>query len=246
MVFSRFLFFFFSFFLSLDALATHQIDRFIIAGRFGWSWAEVGESQYVELLNTNPAPDYFDTHEKTSSRPLFGAFAGAEFPFYRDNMRWQTGLAYYVQTHSFQTEGIDYTFSLPDFGNSEYSYSIRNQRMMFENKFLYGFTQHIFGYLLGGIGASFNKAYDYHTNSLDSTVTTSGEFATNTTASFSYSIGTGVEMDLVKNVRCALGYQFSELGKVSLGDYTTGSTNETISKDNTPAQEIIFQLGYFF
>jgi len=218
----------------------------VAAFRFGSDWAQVGESQHVQLLDIDPAPDYFDTTNSTSYRPVFGGFFGVEVPFFDfPHMRWQTGVAYY-QTDKLETEGIEYFFSLPDFGNKTYSYRVKNQRWLFENKFLYGFHPRLSAYALGGLGVAFNTASDYHEASIDGTTPATGIFASDDMGSFSYAMGFGFEGQIIQNIRLSLGYQFSDLGKVSLGNYNNGNTTDTLSFSTMPTQEIIMQLSLVF
>jgi len=221
-----------------------EVD-FVLSARFGWDWAKVGKSQHVKLLDFDPAPDYFKTDNEWSTRPFIGGFLGLEFPIVNQYNLWQTGFSFY-QTRVFSTSGVDYFLSEPDFGDREYHYSIRNQRVMFENKWLHQIHKRVYVYLLGGIGAAFNKAYNYHEVSLEPHTPADGIFSEHTKTSFTYSIGLGTEVAFTKHIRAGLGYQFSDLGKVSLGDYNNGNTDDTITTSNTSTNELVMQLSYIF
>lgn len=218
----------------------------VVALRVGWDYASVGKSQHIQLLNTDPAPDFFDSEQENSSRAVFGGFLGIEFPLrYHYPMRWQTGVAFY-QTDNFETDGIEYFFSLPAFGDKEYSYQIKNQRVMIENKFLFKMYRGLYGYLLGGVGIAINNASDYHEESLDFTTPATGVFQDNTTASLSYSLGIGAELSVLDPFRIAVGYQYSDLGQITLGEYNNSNTGETLTHNHTPTQELILQFSYLF
>jgi len=224
---------------------SERTTKFVASGRFGWDWAKVGNSQYIKFVNIQPAPSYFDTEQSTNERFLLGGFLGVEFPFLIKRLHWQTGAAYY-QTNNFKTKGIIYDWSLPDEGNREYHYQIKNQRVMFENKFLYRLTKYFYGYILGGVGAAFNKSQGYYEVALNQNTTPGGVFEPHTETSVSYSVGIGAEAILTDYLRAGVGYQFSDLGKTKFGDYSTGNTNETISTAATPTQELILQMSFIF
>jgi opacity protein-like surface antigen len=218
----------------------------VAAVRAGWDYAAVGKSQTVQLLRTDPAPDLFETSQENSSRAVFGALLGIEFPLkYSYPMRWQTGVGFY-QTNSFETDGIEYFFSLPEFGNIAYSYNIKNQRVLLENKFLFQMHRYLLGYVLGGVGVSFNTAFNYDEKSLDPITPATGVFQDNTNASLTYSVGLGLEGVVSKNFRIGLGYQYSDLGEIALGQYNNGNTGETLTTMPTSTQEIILQFTAIF
>jgi opacity protein-like surface antigen len=235
--------------LALNALASEtepQEISAVVSLRLGWDYAQIAQSQDVQLLRIDPAPDYFESSETNYSAFLFGGFLGLEFPLQSSrDMRWQTGVAYYQST-SFETEGVEYFLSMPDFGDIAYSYSINNQRFMIENKFLYGFTDRLYGYLLGGVGVALNKAYDYSAYSLNNLTPSQGHFDSNTMASFSYSVGLGLEAVVLNNWTMSLGYQFSDLGEYALGDYNFGDTTDTLTMPNMLTQELVFAVSVLF
>jgi opacity protein-like surface antigen len=231
---------------SAPKAAPAQTISAVAALRLGWDWAQVGKSQHVQLLNTDPAPDLFKTSQANSNGFLYGGFLGLEFPLKTEvDLRWQTGIAYY-QTTSFQTKGVDYFFSLPQFGDKSYSYKITNQRMMVENKLLYGFHDRIYVYGLAGVGVGFNNAYAYHERAIDPNTPANGVFNSNSVASISYSVGAGLDFVLASNWIMSLGYQFSDLGDVALGTYNNGNTSDTLKMPNTLTQELVLSLGFMF
>ncbi len=214
--------------------------------RIGWDYAQVGESQSVQLLLIDPAPDYFETSQEDASAFLFGGFLGFEFPLQTPyNLRWQTGVAYYQST-SFNTKGVENFFSLPDYGDIEYSYSVENQRALIENKFLWGFTDRFYLYLLGGIGVGFNKASDYSAKSIEEHTPANGLFDSKTTTSLSYSLGFGIEGVLSNHLLMSLGYQYSDLGEYSLGHFNYGDTADTLTLPNLMTHEIVLALSVIF
>lgn len=223
-----------------------QTIRGVGGFRVGWDYATIGQNKHVQFLNSAPAPDLFQTSQTTSSRAMYGGFLGLEFPLkYSYPMRWQTAVGYY-QTNSMHTNGIDYFFSLPEFGNKSYSYNVTNQRVLLENKFMFKMVEWLYGYAMGGVGVSFNKAYGYKEVAIDPSTPADGYFQDNTSASLAYSGGVGVEAFIVDNFRMSFGYQFSELGQIQLGQYNNSNTGQTLTTTPTPTQELILQFTAVF
>ncbi len=227
--------------LALDATA-----GLVFSGRLGSSWAEVGHDNRVALVKHEPAPDAFDTTQATSTRLLLGVFIGPEYDLYQETMRWQTGVSYYANPNPYQTEGIRYAYSLPDEGNIRYSYEVFSQRLLFENKYLWEMTDRLFGYLMGGLGVAFNEAKNYQETALNGRTLANGNFEDHTYTAFTYTLGLGLEVAVIDDMRVGLGYQFSDLGKVSLGDFNQGNLGATLMNDHTPTQELVFLLSYTF
>jgi opacity protein-like surface antigen len=223
-----------------------QTIRGVGGFRVGWDYATIGQNKHIQFLNSDPAPDLLETSQTTSSRAMYGGFLGLEFPLkYSYPMRWQTAVGFY-QTNSMLTNGIDYFFSLPEFGNKSYSYKVTNQRVLLENKFMFEMVHWLYGYAMGGVGISFNKAYAYKEVAIDITTPADGFFQDNTSAALAYSGGVGVEAFIVDNFRMSFGYQFSELGQIEFGQYNNSNTGQTLTTTPTPTQELILQFTAVF
>ena len=224
----------------------------VVGLTFGWDWARVGKDQKVLLVSTDPYPDSFVEKSTYSNQPMGGVSAGIEFPIWQNAARWQTTLAYYI-SNTFETNGIDYFYSIPTLGNKKYQFSLMNQRAMFENKVLFALDEVLYDYpgfyfyLMLGIGLAFNNAYDYHETSIDPTTPPPDTyFADNSTTSPTYSAGLGIEAELAETLRLGLGYRFSDFGQVSLGDYNYGDTGNTLTNNNVLVNEMILELTVVF
>lgn len=224
--------------------------RAVILATFGWDWAQVMKSQNVLLNYQDPEPDYFGGGTKTNSQPMVGGALGIDFPTRYIGSRWQMTVAYY-QSNNFEASGTDYFYSLRNYGNKSFTYSVNSQRAMFENKLMFDLSEqlygtHFFAYVMLGIGAAINKAYGYSEQAIQPETTATGEFASQTNTSFTYSAGVGLEYAFSTKYRLGLGYRFMDLGKVSLGQYSYADTNNTITNDNMLAQELLAQLSILF
>jgi len=85
----------------------------------------------------------------------------------------------------------------------------------------------------------------YQTNA-DSFEVDTPDYEENTDHSLGYNVGVGVDFDVYKNFRVGLGYRFSWLGKLGLGDPSFDDTAvpeaDKLKEDDLFSQEIILQF----
>ena len=221
----------------------------VISLRGGVDLAEVGETQHITIYQYDPNPNKFTVTDNWETKAVWSGFLGIEFLITPSgNYHWQTGIAYY-QTDDFKVKGLVEPYSNPWIVDLNFDYTVNNQRIMFENKFIADLNQRFSLYLLGGIGAAINKASAFYETARDPLVIPdyAAYFADHTESSFSYSVGLGVEATIIGDLRASLGYQYSDLGEVSLGNMLSpNATSDTLSSDSTPTNEFLFGLTYVF
>lgn len=240
---------FFCFLFSLPTISFASFNftdvRPVASIRGGWEDVKATDSQHVLTNTFDPVADYYDVHGTWQTQFVWSGFLGLEIPVNKLN-HWQTGVSYY-QTNQLKTEGTVFAYSLPDRGNTKFEYFVRNERVLFENKWLRKVHKNAYLYLLGGIGAAFNKAYDYEEVPLSNNISSYRKFANNTKTSFTYSIGVGAEIALTTAMRAGVRYQYSDLGKIELGDNNIGNNaQDTLESHPTAANEFLFELAYLF
>ncbi|MFI4954309.1 MAG: outer membrane protein [Gammaproteobacteria bacterium] len=218
----------------------------VIAARVGIDDAQIGHDQDIAIQYPEDRFEYTDNND---TQFVWGLFAGVEIPLSENGRcRWQTGAAYYRPTE-FEVNGIDYRLGLPDIADRSFKYSVQNQRLMWENKFLLGLNRYFSAYALGAIGWSQNKASDYDSDNNDGVVAPGPSFGSHTSNSFSYSFGLGLEVSLAEQLRLGLGYQFTDLGQVKLAaddEYPMADSDDTLERSSTPTNEVILGLTYLF
>ena len=219
----------------------------VISLRGGVDLVEVGESQNVAITIYEPAPNYFRVTNRSETKAVWGGFLGLDFSLGSSGKyHWQTGVSYY-QTEKFHVEGLVEPFASSWIVDLDFDYSVKNQRILFENKFLAALNKRVSFYGLFGLGGAKNKAYDFVETPRDPLVAPDPPFADKSVNSFSYSIGLGLEALIIDDLFISLGYQFSDLGKIKLGeiDYPS-ATDESISNDHTYANEFLLGLTYVY
>jgi opacity protein-like surface antigen len=223
----------------LALASTSQADIRPIANlSLGLDQAYVGLKQNVILLpgveNTYmPGPNF-------STRMLSGGFLGAEASLAKD---WglQFGAAYY-QSQPFAISGQVYQFMNPAFNSICYQYQIFSRRFLAESKLFYTFYQDYHPYVIAGLGEALNYAYSYQETTSDIYSQTMAPFAGHMQHSFTYALGTGMDMDLTRHFKVGAGYRYINLGRASLGTSSWQTTTQTPSFNHLYANEFLLQF----
>jgi opacity protein-like surface antigen len=128
----------------------------------------------------------------------------------------QLGLSYHYITQM-DANGVLAQGVTPPYPQFNYRYSINSAQLLAAAKFLHQWNELYYPYLIGGIGAGFNKASNYST-SVPSYLTLTPDYSNKSSSSFSYSVGLGIDFFKFHPVTIGLGYRFSDLGQIRLGD----------------------------
>ena len=204
-----------------------------------------GRSQYFPVITPGVSQYYdYDYSSSTQTKGLFEVFLGAERALYSD-WRIQPGIAYSqastYQVSGFLTQGLD-SQSADQF---TYNYKVATRQLLAQAKLMHTLREIYYPYFLLGLGASFNTASNY-SNNIPPLLISSRDYANNTSSSFSYRVGAGVDMDLFKHTRLGVAYRFSGLGAVNLGGANISgvSVPGTLTQSQMYANEVLFQLTY--
>lgn len=220
----------------------------VLGMRLGIDQVSFEESQNIRLTNIDSLPSHFKSTEDSDTSLVWGAFAGIEVPIDEEEIyRWQTGFGYY-RTTSLDTEGIIEYFGDPSDVDVGYRYNINNTRYMFENKLLMSLNELFSLYLLGSLGIANNETGDAETYQLDpASVEMLYGFETDEVNSFTYSVGLGLEMEVIEHVRVGLGYQFSDLGEAKTGPFKSpNSAGEHLENEHLFTNEFMLGVNVVF
>lgn len=233
---------------SLCAQASHAENSWRTVASIGGGTSSsynLGRSQTFPILN--PITDSFYSYspqEKTQTQGLFEAFVGAEHPFY-SNWQVQAGLAY-DQTGSYQikgtlTQGADMLSS----DQYNYQFKVRTRQILAQAKFMYPYRDKWHPYFLVGLGAAINTTSHFST-SVPPFITFTREYSSNTSSTFAYRLGLGVDVDIRTNFRLGVAYRFADLGNSILGSANIDGipVRGTLSQSNVYSNEVLFQLSY--
>lgn len=206
----------------------------------GKTWTHVGKSQSFE-----PLPDLsfnYNASNTNQHKRTWGVFIGEEF---RLNPWWaiQLGGSYY-QIAGFQPSGLLIQGFVPaPLVQSNYSYSVRSKQFYLESKLLANLFGIIHPYVSAGAGKAYNQVYGYQiANQLIGPITPL--YTSKTNVNFTYSVGTGIDLDLTRNLRLGAGYRFADLGKVNLGEGTVSGlgVDMTLKQKHLYAKQLFAQI----
>ncbi len=172
-----------------------------------------------------------------------GLFVGFETPLF-SQVLGQLGVSYY-ENSGYLAQGIVYQFTDPAMGNLFYQYSIQSQRLLLEGKLLTTCHQKYHPFINVGLGRTKNTASDYiETPVVSTSVPMTPGFGNNTSYSFTYLIGAGIEMDIDPHTRLGLMYRYVNLGKANLGTTPLQESTTTLSNNPLYTNEVMLQLTY--
>lgn len=177
--------------------------------------SKAGQSKYFPA--TNEVFSYYNYHDYNirQTDSIFGGSVGSEFLL---NPKWalQGSISYY-QPSTFNVKGI-VTQGVDTSSENQYSYkyAIQVHQLLIESKLLYN-LQYYHPYLSAGVGTAWNKSKNYTVNIQPPFTTFSNQFKDGTHASFSYSLGFGVDRNITEYVRLGVGYRFTDFGSSETG-----------------------------
>jgi opacity protein-like surface antigen len=191
-------------------------------------------------------------HNSSQIKPLIGVFLGAEYPF-NPEWAWQFGLAFYQST-TFTKQGEEDQAPISNLNainTWNYQYKIINRQLLFENKLILTFKEQYHSYLLAGVGESFNYAYGFQASPQNSGEVATAIFADHNNNSLIYTLGFGIDIDIVKKLRLGAGYRFGYFGSYDLGPgiINTGAGGNifhlpALKSAHSFNDEILIQLTY--
>lgn len=171
---------------------------------------------------------------------LLGLSLGA-FTAIKNNFNLGLGLsAYYHSAISFQ--GDVWQFSLPEFDNFSYHYKVQSNRLMFTAKAFTTYKRLFHPYLMGEVGASFNRVYKYYERPYIVEAIPMTPFANARKSSFAWDIGFGVDFELQPTTFLGIGYQFIDNGKAKLNPSPAQRSSETLGLNNFNIHQLLLQL----
>jgi len=205
--------------------------------------SDLGKSTTFPIQNPTTDEFYnYSAYDASKTATLFNGFIGTEVALFSDWLL-ETGLDY-NQTSPFLARGeFSQGADAQSADTYTYHYSIVTKQALIEGKLLYTFKQYFHPYVLFGLGAAFNKAYNYAT-SVPPFLTFTRMYSDNNTTSFSYAAGVGIDTDISDHLRLGIGYRFTNLGKAELGNATINTTtvSGTLSQNHLYANEGLIQL----
>lgn len=226
-------------FASLSASAAHPL-KFVGTLTGGAAWESAGETQTLFLSPTIEKKYVAD--ETTDVLGEGEIFLGAQYTFAK---HWQTqfGLAFAIMNPATLTGDI-WDDAEPEFNNYEYSYMIKQSRLAVKGKLLRETQSRFIPWISASLGASFNESYDFENNPTITEATSTPNFASESSTSFTYAVGVGVQYEFTKHWQAGIAYEFADWGQSELG-LTSGQTmTDHLELDHFYTNSLLLNITY--
>lgn len=152
----------------------------------------------------------------------------------------QLGLAV-ATTSNANLSGAIWDDANPAFDNFVYTYQVQHTHIALKGKLLTETSYHTTKpYIAGSIGVGFNRASCFSNTPTLFQALVNPDFASNTTASFTYTIGVGLQKILTPHWQVGVGYEFADWGSNQLSQ----AEGQTIG--NGPSMSHLYTNGIMF
>lgn len=218
-----------------------SIVRPVFSLAVGASVSQLGQSQSFTPLDLC---QYSYEPQGSKTNTVWGGFVGSEV---RRSLLWEAvvGLSYY------QLANLSTTGTLIQGADSEsnsvygYSYQTQSQQLLAEGKLYWIVKENVRPFLMVGIGAAFNKTTHYQTN-VPPFFEFTPMFFDRSQTSFTYTVGSGVDVNLTNSFRIGIGYRFTDLGAAATGSaqIDTIPISNSLQQPHIYANQILAQLTF--
>ena len=220
----------------------------ISAGAGAAITSDLGSSQQFPLVHPITDSSFnYRPNGNTVAGAMFDIFVGAERKL---TSAWalQLGMGY-DQAFLLQSRGM-FTQGIAPLVPHDYKYDVHIRQLLVESKLAYIWKDYYRPYFFLGLGAAFNRVSNYDANFIFPTLVSqfTRDYSDDTTMSFTYSVGTGIDVDLCEHMRLGLGYRFSDFGRWQLGQSTIRGFNVagTLSQSHLYVNQVLAQLTFVF
>ncbi len=216
-------------------------NNLIIALSAGPAWENAGQTQtfYLQpsIENTYAANHHIQT--------IFNGeiFVGSQHHLHED-YQGQLGITV-AGISKVSMTGQIWNDADPMFNNFNYAYTLQNTRLAVQGQLLKDCKFYkIQPYLNLSLGISFNHAYNYRSLPLLYESLPAPNFTPHTSASFSYTVGAGIQRKLNKSLSAGVGYQFADWGYHRLGLAPNQTLGHGLVMNNFYTNSLLFNLTY--
>lgn len=197
----------------------------------GYSW--VGALSAGPVFESNgssqtisPQPGVLKTYTANNGNNTLGAgelFLGVQknLPY---QLQGQAGLAVALAGDA-TFKGDIWDDANPAFNNYVYRYRVSHTGVSVKGKLLADRGYWLIPWISVSLGVGFNDAYGFTNTPTIFQAVPNGNYASNTSTAFTYTIGIGAQRTLCKHWQAGIAYEFSDWGKNQLDPVNGQSTN---------------------
>ena len=189
----------------------------------------------------------YDSTQSTQTQAYYGGFVGLERQV-QSHWLMQLGIGYYepstFNAKGYVTQGAD----VESENQYAYRYAVKSHQLLAETKVLYNDWNQYHPYVAAGIGGSWNNAKNFRVDIDPPFTTYSNQFSNRLTASFSYAVGLGMDVNFSKNTRIGVGYRFTDVGKAATGSSMIDDVRTTyaLSQSHLYVNALVAQFSFDF
>lgn len=206
----------------------------------GPAWSSPGQSQYRYPLLPFPQTTYYtpisDSPTMTAGEIFFG-LQRIIFP----GITGELGIGLAGSRYA-RLLGVVAVNGVPNV--STYEYQVVHGRAEFKGKLIAN-AYRIQPYASGSLGAGWNNSHDYRATTIDPVNFPAPWFASQTTISFAYTLGLGIQTLITPHWQVGVGYEFADWGKARLG-LDAGSLIPGPSLTHLYSNQLLFSLSCLF
>lgn len=230
------------------AFTARTKGNWFITGTVGSTRPSVDRTMTVNNGTGFPAPYDNDIYTTSSSNAVIFAVEGG-YRWKRDQS-WLPSYALSARYEHLFPSNIGSQveqYSLSAFTNYNYQLNTTSDVFLAIAKLNLVQIHQLSPYINGGAGFAFNRAFNYTETAMpDVTPRTSPSFASNTSTSFVYSLGAGVDWQFQPQFIMSVGYEYQDLGKINTGHGTAAWSNAALNSGTYRTSNVLLSLNYLF
>jgi opacity protein-like surface antigen len=242
------------FVLASNATSTNQnkqttfIPSFLQSLPYSWvatlsagpTWENAGSAQTMYL--TPAIEKTYTTNRTTHTVGDLELFAGIQTPL-REKLNGQFGLAAATTSNATLTGNI-WDDADPAFNNYTYSYHVSHTSIALKGKLLADMGYIVIPWISGSLGVGFNYASGFTNTPTLSEALVMPNFKSQTTAAFTYTLGTGIQVKLDPHWQVGVGYEFADWGNSQLSRAPSQTQSSGLSLSHLYTNGVLFNLTY--
>jgi opacity protein-like surface antigen len=220
-------------------------NQWVIGVSPGLGWISGNQTQTINL-----EPDVAKTYtagDSNTSFPSGEIFVGWQrqwfVPAIKHALISQLGLSVAAAGYATLTGDI-WEDADPAFNNFSYNYKVSHAQVALKGRLICDANFIVQPYISGGLGVGFNRAYDFTITPKDTAEVAAPPFNSNTTTTFTYSVGIGLQKSVTPHLQVALGYEFADWGKTQLSRASGQTVNQGLSLNHLYSQQVLLSLFY--
>lgn len=223
-------------------------SHWYMSGSVGGQYSQLASSSSVNNGSGLVAPNDLDIYSANSNHAsaILGLSLGKR---YEVNRGWLTTASIGVQYQYFvgnKVTGEVTQFSLPQFKNYQYQWSMASNVLTANAKLNFKASSQLSPFVTLGIGGVKHCGGYTETASANVTPRVSPGFSSGSSLQFAYLVGAGIDYSLNQQLIFNAGYQFSQLGQAKSSDGQGSWQSEHLNFGNYYSNALVLGVMYLF